>query len=134
MIGLDTNIIIRYLVQDDPIQSQKANHLIATATKSGKKLLISQITLCEVAWLLERTYKVPKIEFVQIIKSLLQTEQLVIESDDVVWQALQDYEKASQIDFPDCLIGRQNLNLKCDYTYTFDVQAAKRVKTFKLLL
>lgn len=134
MIGLDTNIVIRYLIQDDPEQSRKVNQCIEKWIKNKQVLWICQITLCEIFWVLEKCYKLGKEELVSILYSLLKTRQIRVEKDDIAWQALYDYEKSARINFPDCLIGRQNMHLECIHTYTFDKVAAKELpKSFLLL-
>lgn len=127
MIGLDTNVVIRYLVQDEPKQSAIATHLIEKAVADGEILWICQVTLCEIAWVLERCYSLAKSDLIQVIKQLLQTHQMRIEQDDIVWQALRDFEHLAGTDFSDCLIGRQNAFNECSFTYTFDKNAAKKL-------
>ena len=133
MIGLDTNVIVRYLTQDDPIQSKKANARIAKWIQDGEELWICQVTVCEVFWVLEHAYKLSKKELISVLTSLLQTRQLEIEEEDVIWAALHDYEKSSTVGFVDCLIGRKNSTHGCSCTYTFDQKAAKQLASFKLL-
>jgi predicted nucleic-acid-binding protein len=133
MIALDTNVMIRYLTQDDPAQAKKANHLIKKAIDDGETLWICQITLCEVVWVLERAYDLSKSALIDVLQSLLQTRQIHVEGDDVAWQSLRDYERCSSAGFVDCLIGRQNARQECPFTYTFDAKAAKQLETFKLL-
>lgn len=134
MIGLDTNVVIRYLVQDEPIQSNKANHIIEKVVADGEILFISQITLCEIVWVLERCYSISKKERIDVINQLLQTPNIRIESDAVARQALQDFEYCDGVDFSDCIIGRQNSSNNCTFTYTFDKKAAKKLNaSFKLV-
>lgn len=128
MIGLDTNVIVRYLVQDDPKQSKKANHIIESAIAASEYLWLSQITLCEVVWVLERCYDLSKKELLHILKTILQIQQIRIEFDSIVRQALSDFESHSKVDFSDCLIGRQNAFHGCVCTYTFDKDAAKNLQ------
>src|SRR3990172_5954973 len=117
MIGLDTNILVRYLVQDDPKQSQKVNKLMTEIERSGEKLWVCQITLCESIWVLESCYKKSKKEIAELLQYLVEIEQVELESEEAVSEALQDYQKHQNIDFSDCLIGRQNLFKFCQYTY-----------------
>lgn len=131
MIGLDTNVLVRYLVQDDPKQSALASRIIERTVTGGEFLWICQVTLCEVVWVLERCYSVSKSELIKVIEQLLQTQQMKIENDDIVWHALRDFEHHKNIDFSDCLIGRQNAFNKCVFTYTFDKNAANKLNTFK---
>src|ERR1700691_5257035 len=105
MIGLDTNVVVRYLAQDDPEQSKQANHIIENAVANGETFGISQITLCEIIWVLDRCYNSSKKEIIEVLKQLLKTQNIRIEKDAVVWQALQDFEHDEGIDFSDCLIG-----------------------------
>ena len=69
MIGLDTNVVVRYLVQDDPEQSRRTNQCIEKWTKSGNKLWICLITLCEVFWVLESCYDLDKEALINVITS-----------------------------------------------------------------
>ena len=131
MIGLDTNVVVRYLVQDEPKQSARASHIIEKAVKDGELLWICQVTLCEIVWVLERCYSISRNELIRVIEQLLQTQQMRIEKDDVVWQALRDFEHHHNTDFSDCLIGRQNALNECNFTYTFDKNAANKLNTFK---
>lgn len=133
MIGLDTNVIVRYLTQDDPAQSQIANTVINKAIDQGELLWISLLTLAETTWVLERAYKIPKNKMVEVLHTLLQIQELMIEKHDIVWHALHDYKKCKEAGFVDCLIGRQNISNDCLFTYTFDKDAAKEIKTFQLL-
>ncbi|MCE5294914.1 MAG: type II toxin-antitoxin system VapC family toxin [Chlamydiales bacterium] len=131
MIGLDTNLIVRYLIQDDAAQTKKANLLIENAAENGTPMWISQITLCETIWVLDRGYKLPKQEILHILHELLQTPEIKIENDSITWLALHDYETSKSVGFVDCLIGRQNAYNGCTTTYTLDKQAAKKLqKTF----
>lgn len=129
MIGLDTNVLVRYLVQDDPVQSNRANRLIETAVQQGNILWICLVTLCETIWVLNKCYKLSKEELLPILEELLLIPQIKVENDDVVRQALRDYEKSKKIGFPDCLIGRQNLHRGCSLTYTFDKAAVAQLPT-----
>lgn len=133
MIGLDTNVIVRYLTQDDPTQSELANQIISQSTTRGEMLWIGQITLCETVWVLEKGYQITKDTLIEILHLLLETQELVFENHDIVWQALQDYQSSRSVGFADCLIGRQNSANNCIYTYTFDKCAVKELPMFHLL-
>jgi predicted nucleic-acid-binding protein len=133
MIGLDTNVLIRYLTQDDPKQSATANHFIKKSVSHGENLWIGLITLCETVWVLERAYSLSKSEITEVLRSLLSTKQIQFQEKDSVWQALGDFEESRNVSFSDCLIGRQNLSHECSHTYTFDKEAAKKLTTFHFL-
>ncbi len=127
MIGLDTNVVVRYLVQDEPKQAKLASRIIEKAVADGKTLMISLVTLCEIVWVLERCYKLKREELIDVIRQLLQTQQIVVESEGVARQACLDFEHGASVDFSDCLIGRQNVLNGCSFTYTFDKNAAKKL-------
>lgn len=133
MIGLDTNVLVRYLTQDEPLQAELANQVINRAVKQGDLLWVGQITLSETVWVLERAYKIDKGEMINVLHVLLQTQELIFENHDIVWHALQDYKVSKSVGFVDCLIGRQNVSNDCAFTYTFDKNAAKELKTFQIL-
>ena len=130
MIGLDTNILISYLTQDDVLQAELANKVITRSSHQGELLWIGQITLCETLWVSERAYKISKAEIINILHMLLQTQELTFEKHDVIWRAIQDYKTCQSVGFVDCLIGRQNESNDCDYTYTFDKDALKSSQLF----
>ncbi|WP_144630004.1 PIN domain-containing protein [Bordetella genomosp. 13] len=123
MIGLDTNVLVRYFVQDEPAQARKASALIESfsAEQPG---FISQVALVEVVWVLARAYHAQRAEIVQVIEILLRTQGLVVEAAETVWKALRLYA-ASSADFADCLIERAGHDAQCEYTATFDTKAAK---------
>lgn len=127
MIGLDTNVLVRFLVQDDKHQSQAATRLI----EGGQDFFINVIVLCELVWVLESCYDLKKQDTVNTIEKILTTRQFTVENSDVVWGALDDF-KADEADFADCLIGKINRQKECLYTASFD-KAVKRLQTFKLV-
>jgi predicted nucleic-acid-binding protein len=120
VIGLDTNVLVRYLVQDDLVQSAKANQLIEEAVLQKKTIWIALVSLCETVWVLTKCYKLSKLEVTTILQQLLCTTQIKIENEKVARLALSDFESHKGVGFADCLIGRQNLENGCEFTYTFD--------------
>lgn len=130
MIGLDTNVFVRYITQDDPAQSERVNKQIEKWIREGKTLWISQIILCEVYWVLERCYKQKKEEIITVFTEMLNMEHIQIEQQEVFRLALNDYRIGSKAVFTDCLIGRQNVFQGCSRTYTFDKAAAKSLPLF----
>jgi predicted nucleic-acid-binding protein len=131
MIGLDTNVLVRYLVQDDPAQGRLATKVIATASRAGERLFLSTIVLCELVWVLESAYKYPKDTIDGTLEKILLTAQFEVEDKDAAWLALADY-RASGIDFADALIGRRNLRSGCDATLTFD-RSLKALDAFRVI-
>lgn len=123
MIGLDTNVLVRYLVQDDPAQTRRANALIDRAAAHESAMFISHVVMCELAWVLGRGYGYARTELAEVIEKILLGRQFEIERKDLVWTALADY-KTSRADFADCLIGVTNDLAGCESTLTFDRSAA----------
>ena len=131
MIGLDTNVIVRYLVQDDPAQSAAATHFIEQSLTPEQPGYITGITLCEVAWVLAECYGADRARIRTVIEGLLSARQLVVEEADVVWNALRDWA-ASGADFSDALIGRIVVARGGGRIVTFD-RAAAKLSGFELL-
>ena len=123
MIGLDTNVLVRYLAQDDPQQSALAVKLIEGSCSEKNPALINHIVLCETAWVLERCYGVKKDMFSVILEKILKTEQFSVQKIEMVWRALRELKKTGA-DFADCLLGQINLANGCEYTVTFDKKAS----------
>lgn len=123
MIGLDTNVVIRYIAQDDPVQSQKATRLIESLSSDAPGY-IPLVALVEIVWVLEESYGLTKKELIVILETLLRTKELVVERAEVVARALGVFW-ASRAGFSDCLIERCAQAAKCEYTLTFDKAAAK---------
>jgi predicted nucleic-acid-binding protein len=123
MIGLDTNILLRFYLKDDPDQSARAAALIQSfsAQKPGH---ISLVTLAELVWVMDRTYLKPKNEISALVSGLLESKQVVLENHNAVLQALRKFD-SSNADFSDCLIERLCASAGCSQTMTFDVGAAK---------
>lgn len=124
MIGLDTNVLIRYLMQDDRKQFARAEQLVTSAIKHKTVLHITSIVLCEVVWVLHYNYELSREEIIQFLGKLLHAEQIEVEERQLALSAFHEYQN-SQADFADCLIGLTNQSLGCTTTYTFDKKAAK---------
>ena len=131
MKGLDTNVLIRYLVQDDRKQAAQASRFIETSCTDEQPCYIGQIVLCELAWVLESNYNQTREEIAAIIEKLLHVGQLEVSTPNVVWRALDDYKK-STVDFPDHMLARINESAGCNATVTFDKKASKQ-PAFELL-
>ena len=129
MIGLDTNVLVRYLVQDDPVQAKKANALIDRSAAQDSAMFINHVVMCELAWVLGRGYGYAKADLAELIEKILLGRQFEIEKKDLVWAALADFN-ASRADFADCLIGVTNVMAGCESTLTFDRSAAS-LRAFK---
>jgi predicted nucleic-acid-binding protein len=123
MIGLDTNVLVRYIMQDDPKQSPKASLLIESLT-ADEPGFITTVGVVELAWVLSSAYSLTRQQLAQAFAVLLRSKQLVVEHADQVIKALRVFA-ASSADFADCLIERAATGAGCSRTMTFDVGAAK---------
>ena len=132
MIGIDTNVIVRYIVQDDPKQAKAATKLIEQSCSPDNPGFINQIVMCEIVWVLKRNYKLDKASICQVIEQIIRTDRIVIEDIQLVWKALETF-KETKADFADCLLGQRNLQAGCRYTATLD-DAASVTTGYKHLL
>ena len=121
MIGLDTNIVVRYLTHDDPAQTAKAIGLFASFSADAPGFL-SLIVLVESVWVLERSYGFKKDEIVQVVETFLRGREVIVERAELVSQALRTFH-ATGVNFSDCLIERCGHAAECEYTATFDRRA-----------
>ena len=119
MIGLDTSVLARYLVQDEPRQSAKASALVRSAAEGGEVMFVSAIVLCELVWVLESAYGYSKRAVIELIEKILETDQIVVEDSDEMRSALESYRRG-KADFSDYVIGLRGLAHGCERTATFD--------------
>lgn len=119
MTGLDTNVLVRYLTQDEPAQTKKAAGVIEEAATKGEKLLIHPVVLCELIWVLETAYGYGRSEVASTLDRILRTAQFEVPDKEIVWAAWTDY-RSGKADFADYLIGRANERLGAAHTVTFD--------------
>jgi predicted nucleic-acid-binding protein len=129
--GIDTNVLIRYLVQDDATQAKAATTFIEQHCTADDPGFVGHIVFCELAWVLESNYAQSRMQIATIIEELLQVVQMQAQDPEIIWRALNDYKK-SNVDFPDHLLARINDSNGCDTTFTFDKKAAKQTG-FELL-
>jgi predicted nucleic-acid-binding protein len=131
MIGIDTNVLIRLIVADEPKQTAVARDFIRDQCTPDDPGFISNVVLAEVAWILARGYGYSRDEIANAIERIMETSQLQVESSTDVASALADYRHGPS-GFTDCLIGHLNRTAECSHTVTFDRKAAK-LKGFQLL-
>jgi predicted nucleic-acid-binding protein len=129
--GLDTNVLVRYIVQDDKKQAKAASGFIRKVSMAGETCFINCIVLCELIWVLESAYDFPRKDIVGVCDMILRIKQFEIEDRDIVHSALLAYRKGKG-DFADHLIGRINQVHGCDMTVTFD-QSLKKQDGFIIL-
>jgi predicted nucleic-acid-binding protein len=123
MIGLDTNVLVRYVMQDDPKQSEKASRLVESLTPEAPGF-VPLVALVELVWVFTSCYDLSHQEISQALDALLRAKEIELERAEQVSQALRVFD-ASAADFADCLIERTAAAMGCEKTMTFDRGAAK---------
>jgi len=124
MLGIDTNVLVRFLVRDDEPQFEKARKLIRREVAAGRRVFVSQLVLLETELVLRSRYGLQKTEIVEAVSGLLDAADVQFEDEPSVEEALFVWKDAAA-GFADCLIGAQNKKLGCSATATFDVKASK---------
>jgi len=124
MYGLDTNVLVRFLLRDDLIQAEQAKAAIEESVVAGKVIAISLLTILETEWVLRACAKLSKSDVISIFRKLLETRDLQIELEEVLEAALYYYESA-KADFADCLMTSRYSDLGCAAMFTFDRDASK---------
>jgi predicted nucleic-acid-binding protein len=124
MIGLDTNVLVRYLAQDDPVQSRQATALIEHRLSEQDPGFVSVVAMVETAWVLERAYGLSANKIAAAIERMLQADALVVEDEQEVFTAMMAlrHERGS---FADALIAALGSRAGCTHTVTFDRRALR---------
>ena len=130
MIGLDTNILVRYLTQDDPTQSAKATEIIERRLTEQKPGFVSIVAMVETVWVLERAYGLAPLEIVRAVERILQTDVFLVEDEQEVFTAMIAL-KNGQGSFADAVIAALGAKRGCSQTLTFD-RKALRLPGFEL--
>ena len=123
MIGLDTNVLVRYVAQDDPRQSPKATRLIETLTPQAPGF-VGIVALIELVWVMTSCYGSTREDLCEILEAIFRAKELVIDRADTVWKALRKFREG-KADFADCVIECTGSEAGCEHTLTFDRDAAK---------
>ena len=123
MIGLDTNVLVRYIMQDDAKQSPQATKLMESLD-TDQPGFVSLVSIVELYWVLTSCYDLSGQQVKQALESLLRTKQIIVDRADQVLRALRVFDEG-KADFADCLIERTASSAGCTETLTFDVGAAK---------
>ena len=131
MIGLDTNIIVRYLTQDDPVQSPKATALIENEITERNPGFVSVVAIAETAWVLKRVYGLRDDEIAADLEGILRADTMVVQNEREVFRAVAALGEGYG-SFADVLIEGLNAKAGCVRTVTFDRQAV-RLPGFRLL-
>ena len=123
MIGLDTNVLVRYIMQDDPKQSAKATALIEQLSPDNPGFIML-VSVVELYWVLTSSYGLTAQQVKQALVVLLRAKQIIVDRADQVLRAFRVFDDG-KADFADCLIERTAAAAGCEQTMTFDVGAAK---------
>jgi predicted nucleic-acid-binding protein len=119
LIGLDTNVLVRLLVADDPVQAKKVDALVERAERADEPLFVSDVVLCETIWVLRQGYRFSRGEVCAVLVKLLNARQLTFSSTDCLRGAL-DAFAAGKGDFADYLLQELASDLGCRTVATFD--------------
>ena len=131
MIGVDTNVLVRHIVQDDKKEALAASGLIESHCTADDPGVVSLIVLCELTWVLERGYGFEWNTIADVLRRLLSAEDLRVERSELAWLALNLREKG-KADFADYLIGLSHREQGAEVTYTFE-RRASGCELFKLV-
>jgi predicted nucleic-acid-binding protein len=123
MIGLDTNVLVRYIMQDDAEQSPLASALMESLTVAAPGF-VTLVAVVEMSWVLASCYGLDRSQVASALEGLIRSKEIVVEHSDIVWQAVRIF-RDSTTDFADCLIERSAVAAGCARTMTFDKGAAK---------
>jgi len=123
MIGLDTNVLVRYIAQDDPRQSPKSNSLLESLSVEAPGF-VALVSVVELYWVLSDCYSLTRDQVARAIEGLLQTREIVVDRAERVAHALRIF-KSGGGDFADCLIALEGFAAGCERILTFDKRAAK---------
>lgn len=123
MIGLDTNVLARYIMQDDLKQSPLATRLIESRSVESRGF-VPLVSVVELFWVMSSAYELDRGQLIAVLEGLLRTKELIVERAEIVWKALRIFQTAN-VDFADCLIERSAAAAGCERTMTFDRGAAK---------
>ncbi len=132
MIGLDTNILLRYLAQDDPAQSRKATAIIERSLTAEDPGFVSLVSILEIVWVLRSLYKRSPAQIADHLEMLLAADTLELQNEQEVYQAVIALRNGSG-SFEDALIGALGAWRGCSATLTFDQNAARRLHGFQLV-
>jgi len=119
MIALDTNVLVRFLVEDDARQTAEAAALIKRVVDADGTLFVSDIVLCETVWVLAGSYRIPRAEIASALRELLRARHLTFQAPDQIARALDAFARARG-DFADYLIREHARAAGCDSVATFD--------------
>jgi predicted nucleic-acid-binding protein len=119
MRGVDTNVLVRYIANDDLKQGEAVEQLFQHCRTERETLFVPVIVICELIWVLERTYGQSKSQIIAVLENLLDLDILVFEQDSVIRQSLDQY-RHGKASFPDYVLGEISRQAGCNDTISFD--------------
>ena len=119
MNALDTNVLVRFLVEDDKVQSRRARKLVEEAVMDEEELFVPDLVVVETAWVLKRSYSLKKEHICKVLRMLLGARNIRFESSDRLARAISAYEKGRG-GFSDYLIRAVASEWDCETVATFD--------------
>jgi len=124
VIGLDTNVLVRILVDDDPAQCEEARAMASDVADAGVPLFVADVVVCELVWVLQSAYKVPREDVARLLRKLFSTRQILFESGESLRRTLARFE-SGRGDFADYLIADRSTLAGCEMIATFDAALLK---------
>jgi predicted nucleic-acid-binding protein len=119
VIGIDTNVLVRYLTQDDAAQARRVDAFVSEAVEAGTALHIDDLVLCELVWVLRGAYRFSKPTVASALDKIMSTALFSFDDRDLLNGALDEYRDGAG-DFADYVIGRRNSRAGSQHTVTFD--------------
>ena len=119
MIGVDTNVLVRYLAQDDANQARRVDAFLSAASEDGTRIHIDDIVLCEMVWILRAAYRLENATIAEALDKVMSAAIFSFDDRELLRSALLDYRQGKG-DFSDYMIGRRNARAGCENTVTFD--------------
>lgn len=119
MILVDTNIVLRLFLNDSPILSPKAQIIFEKITRGKLKTFISLLTISEIIFTLERSYKIPRAEIIENLSQIFKLTNLTVEKQELVEHSFVYYIEKN-ISFPDAYHAALMLKKKVKKIYSFD--------------
>jgi predicted nucleic-acid-binding protein len=123
MIGIDTNVLVRYITQDDERQGRLARRYLETQLTMDSPGFINHVVLCELVWVFETAYRYSREQILKALQRLFESAVVRFESSQILWRALDLYQQGQ--DFSDAVLVLVNASRGCEFTLTFDKRAAK---------
>lgn len=127
MIGLDTNVVVRFIAQDDEIQSPAATRFISRLSREQPGF-ISAVVLAELTWVLSRAYKASREDIAKAVEGLLRSAELIVENAPAAYRALAVYQASTSVEFADALIAETAALAGARETVSFDRKAAAETR------